>query len=66
MASGAAMDSLLRAQVGSRSNGRRRQAKAQVGVARAVVLQAATPEATAPSRQVEAVDHVRSRHQRLS
>jgi hypothetical protein len=51
MDSGAAMDSLLRAQAGS--NGRRRQAKAMVGADRAVVLRAATPEAAAPSRLAE-------------
>jgi hypothetical protein len=62
MASGAAMDSLLRALAGS--SGRRRQAKAMGGADRAVVLRAATPEATAPSRPAEMAGHVKSRCQR--
>jgi hypothetical protein len=66
MASGAAMDPLLRAQARSRSSGRHRQAKAQVGAARAVMLQAAMPEAVAPHRQAEMAGHVRSWHQWLS
>jgi hypothetical protein len=66
MTSGAAMNSLLWAQAGPRSSGRHRQAKVQVGTTRAVMLQPATPEAAAPSRQAETASHVRSRHQRLS
>jgi hypothetical protein len=62
MASGAAMDSLLRAQAGS--SGRHRRAKAKVGVDRAVVLRAATPEAAAPSRLAETADHDKSWCQR--
>jgi hypothetical protein len=66
MACGAAMDSLLRAQAESRSSGRYRQAKAQRDAARAVMLQAATAEATAPSGQEEMASHVKSWHQRQS
>jgi hypothetical protein len=66
MACGAAMDSLLRAQAGSRSSILRRQAKARRGAAGAVMLQDATAEAAAPSRQVEMAGHVKSRLQRLS
>jgi hypothetical protein len=66
MACGAAMDSLLRAQAGSRSDSLHRQAKAQRGAAGAVVLQAATAEATAPSGQAEAAGYIKSWLQRLS
>jgi hypothetical protein len=61
LASGVAMDSPLRAPAGS--SGRRRQAKAMGGVDRAVVLRAATPEATAPSRLAEMAGYVKSRCQ---
>jgi hypothetical protein len=66
MACGVAMNSLQRAQAGSRSSGRCRQAKAQRDATRAVVLQAATAEAASLSEQAEMAGHVRSRHQRLS
>jgi hypothetical protein len=62
MASGAAMDSLLRAL--AKSSGRRRQAKAMGGADRAVVLEAATLEAAAPIRLAELASHAKSRCQR--
>jgi hypothetical protein len=66
MACGATTDSLLRVQVESRSNGRHRQAKARKGAARAVVLQAATVEAAAPSGQAAMANNTKSRLQRPS
>jgi hypothetical protein len=63
-ASGATMDSPLRAL--ARSSGRHRQAKAMGGADRAVVLRAATPEVAAPSRLAELACHAKSRHQRQS
>jgi hypothetical protein len=60
MACGAATDSLLRVQAGSRSSGRHHQAKAQKGVARAAVLQAATAEAATPSGQAEIASNAKS------
>jgi hypothetical protein len=61
IASGAAMGSPLGAQ--ARSNGRRRLAKAMEGADNAVVLQAATPKAVAPSKLAEMASHVKSRCQ---
>jgi hypothetical protein len=63
MANGAAMDSLLRAL--ARSSGRRLQTKPMGGAGWAVVLQAATPKAVAPSRLAELAGHAKSRRQRL-
>jgi hypothetical protein len=45
----------------ARSSGRYRQAKAAEGADRAVVLQAATPEAAVPSRPAELEGHAKSR-----
>jgi hypothetical protein len=61
MASGAAMDPLLR--VLARSSGRHQQAKAMGGADRAVVLRAATPEAAAPSRLAQLAGHAKFRCQ---
>jgi hypothetical protein len=48
----------------ARSSGHLRQAKAAERADRAAVLQAATPEATAPSKVAEQASHARSRCQR--
>jgi hypothetical protein len=66
MACGAAADSLLWVQAKSRSSGRHRQAKAQRGEARAVVLQTATAEAAAPSGHAAMASNANSRLQRPS
>jgi hypothetical protein len=44
----------------ARSNGHHRQTKAAEGADRAVVLRAATPEVTAPSRPAELAGHAKS------
>jgi hypothetical protein len=62
MAIGATMASLPWAL--ARSSGRHRQAKAAEDADRAVVLRAAMPEATAPSRLAELAGHTKSRCQR--
>jgi hypothetical protein len=54
-----AMASLPWAQ--ARSSDCHRQAKAAEGADRAVVLQAATPEATVPSKLAELAGHAKSR-----
>jgi hypothetical protein len=61
MASGAAMTSLPWAL--ARFSGRHHQAKAMEDVDRAVVLRAAMPEATAPSRLAELAGRTKSRCQ---
>jgi hypothetical protein len=66
MACDIAMDSLLRDLAGSRSSVRHHQAKAQRDAARAVVPQAATVEAAAPSGQAAMADNAKSRLQWLS
>jgi hypothetical protein len=59
-----AMASLPWAQ--DRSSARHRQAKAAEGADRAVMLRAAMPEATAPSRLAELAGHAKSRRRRQS
>jgi hypothetical protein len=66
MAYGVAMDSLPWVQAGSRSSGRHRQAKVQRDAERAVVLQATTAEAAAPSGQTVMAGNAKSRLQRQS
>jgi hypothetical protein len=66
MACGAATDSLLRVQAGSRSSCRHHQAKAQKIAAKVVVLQAATAGATAPSGQAAMASNTKYRLQRPS
>jgi hypothetical protein len=47
-----------------RSSGHQRQAKAMGGADRVVMLQAATPEVTVPSRLAELASRAKSRRQR--